>query len=149
MSAQPKIVNANDGGLWTVFGEQVRAALLSEHTGGRVAVCEVTTPPGGGPPPHVHEREDELFYVLDGELEAFSHGTWTHVPTGGTVFLPRGIPHTFRNASARPCRFLAVITPGGFERFFADLSALDAKGLVTPDVAARCAAVYGVEFLAG
>ena len=43
---------------------------------------------------------------------------------------------------------MTVITPGGFERFFADLSALDAKGLVTPDVATRCAAVYGVEFLA-
>ncbi len=149
MSVQPKIVTANGGEHWTVLGEQVQALLRSEHTGGRLAVGIVTTPPGGGPPVHVHEREDELFHVLEGELEAFSSGTWTRVPAGGTVFLPRGIPHTFRNASARPCRFLVVLTPGGFERYFADLSALDAKGLVTPAVAAQCANEYGVEFLAG
>ena len=83
MTVQPKIVQAGEGARWDVFDQTIRGLVLAGDTGGRMAVGEVTVPPGDGPPPHVHDREDELFYVLDGELEAFSGGTWTTVPAGG------------------------------------------------------------------
>lgn len=149
MTAQPKIVPAGDGPNWAVFHQTVRGLMLATDTGGRLAVTEVTVPPGDGPPPHVHDREDELFYILDGELEVCSDGVWATVSAGGTVFLPRGVPHTFRNATDRPCRFLVVITPGGFEGFFRESSDLAERGAFGPEVAAERAASYGVEFLAG
>ncbi len=149
MTVQPKIVPAGEGPNWAVFDQTVRGMLFAKDTGGRIAVTEVTVPPGDGPPPHVHDREDELFYILDGELEACSNGVWTTVTAGGTVFLPRGLPHTFRNATNRPCRFLGVITPGGFEGFFADMSALAAAGPVSPAEAVAVGSEYGVAFLAG
>lgn len=149
MTVPPKIVPAGDGARWSVFDQTIRGMILAADTAGRLAVGEVTMPPGDGPPPHVHDREDELFYVVDGVLDAFCDGVWTTVTAGGTVFLPRGLPHTFRNPTDRPCRFLVVITPGGFEGYFADMSVLGARGPVTPDAVVRCAAEYGLAFLAG
>ena len=103
--------------VWLV-GDLIEVRLSAEDTGGAYSMIEETTPPGGGPPPHLHANEDEAFCVLEGEVE-FLLGEGT-IPAGvGTcVHAPKGTLHTFRNVGTSPSRVLAVITPGGFERFF-------------------------------
>ncbi len=76
------------------------------------------TPPGGGPPPHRHENEDEWFLVLEGRAEFFHDGKWTEVSVGGSVFMQRGTVHTFRNAGDAPLKLLIQTAPSGFETFF-------------------------------
>ena len=76
---------------------------------GQVGVVEGELPPGGGfQVPHWHEDLDEVFYVLEGEIEFLLDGQWRRVAAGGTVFVPAGSVHAFRNASDRPARQLVV-----------------------------------------
>jgi quercetin dioxygenase-like cupin family protein len=82
------------------------------------------TPPGGGPPPHSHSREDEVFTVLEGEYELLSEGQWIKVPVGEPVFGPRGHVHTFRNLGSTPGQMMIFISPAGIEKFFEKLSGL-------------------------
>jgi quercetin dioxygenase-like cupin family protein len=92
--------------------------MFGEETGGSFAVVEVEVQPQNGPPPHLRRREDETFYVLDGEF-SFLHGERTFVATTGSfVHIPMGTIHTFKNVGKRIGRFLVVLTPAGFERFF-------------------------------
>jgi quercetin dioxygenase-like cupin family protein len=80
-----------------VLGETITVKIGSEQTDGRYAVIEEVSPVGGGPPLHVHRHEDEVFYVLEGEVE-FQLGDQRFRAKGGSAaFLPRDIPHTFRN----------------------------------------------------
>ncbi|HEX8231146.1 MAG TPA: cupin domain-containing protein [Chloroflexia bacterium] len=95
--------------------------LRSEHTGGGFAMVEATMPPRTqGPALHVHTREDETFYILEGALRVRVGEQTLTAQAGSTVFMPRGVPHTFCNPFEEPVRALGVITPGGFERFFED-----------------------------
>ena len=86
---------------------------------------ENTTPPGDGVPLHVHEREDEIIQILQGELEVFLDGKTLRASAGSIVNFPRLVAHGFRNVSAAPVRSLFVATPGeNFESFFRELSAV-------------------------
>jgi len=114
------IVRSGDGNAVWVVGDTYTFKATSESTGGAFALIEASVPPGGGPPPHVHTREDETFYVLDGVLEV-TVGTQTSVVrTGDFVYLPRGTTHCFRNMDVNAARMLILTTPAGFERFFAE-----------------------------
>jgi quercetin dioxygenase-like cupin family protein len=73
---------------------------------------------GGGPPPHIHHREDETFQILEGEYEFTVAGQTFVAGKGATIFAPRGIPHTYRYLGQTPGRLMCVITPAGFEGFF-------------------------------
>jgi mannose-6-phosphate isomerase-like protein (cupin superfamily) len=95
--------------------------LRSEQTGGAFALLESVLPPRTqGPGLHMHTREDETFYILEGALRIRIGEQTVTVTAGSTAYLPKGIPHTFCNPFEEPARMLGVITPGGFERFFED-----------------------------
>jgi quercetin dioxygenase-like cupin family protein len=86
---------------------------------GRVMAMESLIPPGEGPPLHVHAKEDEMLYVLEGEFR-FQIGDDLHdAPAGSFVYVPRGVPHVWQNAGETPGRLLVYFTPAGMERFFA------------------------------
>ena len=104
-------------------GTTYRIAMRAEDTGGAMAMVESLTPPGEGPPRHIHHAEDEAFIVLSGELEFWLEGRTIFAGTGQAVFVPRGAEHTFRNCGALPCRHLVILTPGGFEGFFEEMAA--------------------------
>lgn len=105
-------------------GEQTRMLLRSEDTGGLYSHYEVRMPAHEGSVRHVHHDTDESFYVIDGEFE-IKIGEEIHKATPGTmVYGPRGVVHSFWNSADRTSTMLCVMTPGGIERFFEELSEL-------------------------
>ena len=127
-----------------VLGEAITVKIGSEQTDGRYAVIEEVSPVGGGPPLHVHRHEDEVFYVLEGEVE-FQLGDQRFRAKGGsTAYLPREIPHTFRNVGRTPSKVLVVINPARFVGFFDEVHALTKP---TPEQAMEIGKTYGLTFL--
>jgi quercetin dioxygenase-like cupin family protein len=103
-------------------------ALAGAHTGGAYAIVEHPVAPGALVPPHTHSREDEVSYVLSGEVGARIGDTVLQAGPGDYIVKPRGVPHTFWNAGPAPARLLEIISPAGLEQYFADLAALLAGG---------------------
>jgi quercetin dioxygenase-like cupin family protein len=116
------------GGLDAVF------VVTGKETGGALAVVEHPIEPGVLVPPHVHEREDELTYVIEGEIGARVGSHEHRLQAGAYLWKPRGVPHAFWNASGAPARILDVIVPAGFERFFGELAELLARGATTEEI---------------
>lgn len=125
-----------------------------ETTDGVVAVVEHLAPQGTGSPLHVHNREDEWFYVIEGELTFWVGGKANVTTAGSFVFGPKGIPHTFMVSSER-ARFLLVTEPAGFEGFMraagepAQRLEIPPAPSTPPDMGAMTAlaAEYGIEIL--
>jgi mannose-6-phosphate isomerase-like protein (cupin superfamily) len=92
----------------------------AESTGGAFGLVESLIEPGFSPPLHVHHREDESFYVLEGEVTMKCGDRLFHAGAGSFVFLPRDVPHTFVVEGDRPVRMLTLMSPGGGEGFFVD-----------------------------
>lgn len=108
-----------------------RVLLRSEDTGGHISLVENTVPAGSaGPPLHRHDF-DELFYVLDGELDVLVGDARGARAAGQLAFVARGTPHALANRSARPATYLLVCTPAGFERQLARSTA-EAEGTEPP-----------------
>jgi quercetin dioxygenase-like cupin family protein len=127
-----------------------------KDTNGAFSLIEGTVLPGNEPPPHVHEREDELLYVLEGVFDVYVGEEAFRVETGECIFLPRSRPHTFLVRS-RQLRTLCLLTPGGFEGYFRGMSS-PAHSLESPpeesnyattnlEQAVQRLAEYGVRFL--
>jgi quercetin dioxygenase-like cupin family protein len=98
------------GGIYTIL-------VSGEQTGGRYCLIEMQVPSGGGPPPHRHDFE-EMFTILDGEIELNFRGEKHRASAGSTVNIPANAPHAFRNISDKPARLLCMCTPAGQEEFF-------------------------------
>jgi len=89
-----------------------------EDTNGKYAMWEAIVPPGGGPPSHVHSREEESFYILEGEI-TFQIGEKRVVATAGMFAnMPVGVPHSFKNESDRPAKMIISVAPAGLENMF-------------------------------
>jgi quercetin dioxygenase-like cupin family protein len=113
--------------LW-VTGLQVRILAGNAQTNNQFAVAEITAHPGDFVPPHTHDPEDEMFYVLEGEVEFDAPGGAITATPGTFVHIPRGVFHGFRNSSDADAKLLDLHTPGGFEEFFAE------SGTLWPDL---------------
>ena len=100
-----------------VVGDTYTILISGEDTAGRYTLIDMHVPPGGGPPPHRHDFE-EMFSVLDGEIELTFRGVTAVARAGETVNVPANAPHVFRNASDRPARLLCMCSPAGQEEFF-------------------------------
>jgi quercetin dioxygenase-like cupin family protein len=99
-------------------GDVCRFLETGEDTNGRYALWEAVVPPGGGPPPHVHSREGEGFYVLEGEVTFFIGDQRLAAGAGMSANLPAGTPHSFTNESRKPARMPISVAPAGLERMF-------------------------------
>ena len=151
---QPIVAGPGEGeALWS-FAALGLVKASAESTGGAVAVIEQLAPRGAGSPLHVHMREHEWFYVIDGELTFWVGGEVIVAPAGTFVFGPMGIPHTFL-VSSEEARFLLVTEPGGFEAFMraagepAQRLEIPPPPTEAPDMAAMSAlaAEYGIDIL--
>jgi quercetin dioxygenase-like cupin family protein len=115
------LATATNARLLWVLGELLEVRLTAEETGGAYGVIVDRGSPGFGPPPHVHSREDELFYVLDGEYEFDHDGELVRAAPGDLVHAPRGRRHSYRNAGERAGQLLTFSAPGGLEGLFLEI----------------------------
>ena len=95
--------------------------LTSEDSAGALTAFELSALPQTGPYLHVHRREDEWYYVLSGEFLFKVDGESHTLPVGGSIWLPRGIPHVWANTSAAEAKLILVCQPGGFKKFFEEM----------------------------
>ena len=132
------------------FFKQTIAVLASaSDTEGALGVIEVASPRGSVPPLHVHQREDEAFYVLEGDYSVFIGDDVIRASPGAWVWGPRGVPHGYQIDSERG-RHLSLTMPGGFEAFFEEVTAIatpSADPRHEMDRLTAVAARYGVELL--
>lgn len=112
------IVLPGEGALVDAGGDRYRFLASREVTDGKYGIWEAIVPPGGGPPPHLHTREEEGFYVVDGELAVYVDGQRVLAGPGSFVNMPVGSTHWFRNEGDRPAKMLVVVAPGGMEGLF-------------------------------
>jgi mannose-6-phosphate isomerase-like protein (cupin superfamily) len=110
-------------------GLGTRYLIRSDQTDGRFALIEHTIPPRRlAAPVHTHESEDEYSFVLRGRMGAMVGDEVVEAGPGELVAKPRGIPHAFWNAGDEPVRLLELISPGGFDQYFADLAPILSAG---------------------
>lgn len=121
---KPILRKKEEGEVWNVLGETIICKVPGEDTFGRFALVEETSPPKSAVPPHFHRATDEIVYVLEGKYEFVIDGKPQTAEKGDTLVIPRKTPHGFRNLLTTPSVMLAIITPGGFENFFAEISKL-------------------------
>src|SRR5262245_7912705 len=119
----PVWIKAHEGKVISpIGGDESYYKVVGEQTGGQFAMLEQNVPPGHGPRRHVHTREEESFYILEGEF-GFEIGDQSFVARPGSFVLgPRDIPHRFLNAGTSIGRFLLIISPPGLEPFFSEFS---------------------------
>jgi quercetin dioxygenase-like cupin family protein len=125
---QAVIRNPGEGRTIAVVGDVYRFLASGEDTDGRYALWEALVPPGGGPSPHVHSREEEGFYILEGEI-TFTMGGQRLVASAGTFAnMPVGTPHGFKNESDKPAKMLISVAPAGLEQMFFEFGVPLAEG---------------------
>lgn len=117
--AEGFVAPAGSGTVLHAFGNAMTVLMDGEATGNKLAVLLDVTPPGGGPGPHVHSEDDELFLLLEGKMSYYIDGKWIELSPGSAVFAPRGVVHAYRNVGAEPAKQWVISTPASFERFFA------------------------------
>jgi mannose-6-phosphate isomerase-like protein (cupin superfamily) len=114
-----KVVRPGEGRTVHVVGDTYRFLAVGGDTDRGYFLMEATTPPGGGPPLHYHTREEEGFYILDGEFEFAADGETVRAGPGTFLTLPKLSRHMLKNVGDRPGRMLVLCAPAGIEDFFA------------------------------
>lgn len=132
-----------------IGGVGVELKVSAEQTGGAFSIVEHPILPGALVPPHIHHAEDELSYVVEGTIGARIGDRVVEAGRGAYVFKPRGVPHTFWNATDREARLIEIIWPGGFERFFDELAQAfdDGGGTPAPERVSELADRYQNTFM--
>jgi len=149
-----KVVVANPGESRFMFANAEQAwltpcKLTADDSGGTLSAFELSAHPQTGPQLHVHHREDEWYFVLAGEFIFKAGGESHNLRAGGSIWLPRGIPHTWANISTEDGKLILVCQPGGFEKFFdemgRELATVDSEH--TREKMKEVMAKYGMELL--
>ena len=128
---KPTIRTSTEGRTIAVVGDVYRFLATGEDTNGKYAMWEALVPPGGGPPPHVHSREEEGFYVLEGEITFTVNGERVVAGAGTFANMPVGTPHSFKNESGQPAKMLISVAPAGLEQMFFEVGVPLKEGATT------------------
>jgi quercetin dioxygenase-like cupin family protein len=128
---RPVLRKLGEGRTVAVVGDVYRFLATADDTNGKYALWEALVPPGGGPPPHVHSREEEGFYVLEGEITFTVNGARVVATAGTFANMPDGTPHSFKNESAKPARMLISVAPAGLEQMFFEVGVPLPEGTTT------------------
>ena len=119
-AADARFLAPGEGPAVWFLNNRMTVKATAGSTGGAFGLVESWIPPGFSPPLHIHHREDESFWVLEGELTMRCGDRTFRAAAGSFVFLPRDVPHTFVVEGQTPARMLTLLTPGGGEGFFVD-----------------------------
>lgn len=132
----PFASHAESAPTFSIVSDVYRVLATREATGGVLGLVDAIVPPGGGPPPHVHTREDEFFFILEGEVTFYLESPGIKgpiiAPAGTFLFAPRNQKHRFHNHTPRPARMLFGVLPGGMEGLFKDAGRQLPAGAATP-----------------
>lgn len=128
----PLCVPADTGPSFWGPGDRYTFLVTGEQSDGAYFIMEALVPPEGGPPPHIHRREQESFYLLDGTLDIQMGDKVVQASTGDFVHIPCGTVHCFRNSGSSTARMLLIFSPGGIEGFFEETLEPVADRLAAP-----------------
>lgn len=128
MTHPPTLKTPAEGRTIAVVGDVYRFLATGEETNGKYALWEAIVPPGGGPPPHVHSREEEGFYILEGAITIQSGEVRIVATAGMFANMPVGTPHSFKNETDRPAKMLISVSPAGLEQMFFEVGVPVAQG---------------------
>ena len=150
----PTIRIPQQGRAVALVGDVYRFLATGEDTNGKYALIEALVGPGGGPPPHVHSREEEGFYVLEGEITFTIIGERVVATAGMFANMPVGTPHSFKNETSKLAKMLISFAPAGLEKLFFEFGVPVPQGARTAppptkeeiDKLLAVAPKYGVEF---
>ena len=119
-TAEALVLGPGEGTAIWFQGNRITLQATADSTGGAFGLVESMVAPGYSPPLHIHDREDETFWVLEGEVTIQCGDRTFRATPGACAFLPRGVPHTFVVEGSVPARMLGILTPGGGEAFFVE-----------------------------
>ena len=140
-NARGYVLDAGDGDHIWFSGTLMTVKAGGEQTRHGFTLIEVTTPPRFVVPPHIHEDEEEAFYILEGQLRVTCGGDTSTLGPGDFVMMPRGIPHTCSTLGDARVRLLQITAPAGFERFILDGGEPAAEPTVPPPGEANVARI--------
>ena len=145
---KPLVLRPGEGESVELFGNRLELKAGADETGGGLCLVDYTAGPGfAGPPPHRHHHTFDMFFVLEGELTMRLEDETATAPAGSFVLVPPGVVHTFSNPGAEPVRYLSLMSPGGFERYFLELREALGEGPPDPAVMAELMSKYDVELV--
>jgi quercetin dioxygenase-like cupin family protein len=157
-AAVARVFGAEQGERYWIAGDTLTFKATAADTRGAYTLIEILAAPGEGPPPHIHDNEDETFYVLDGRFEILVGERVIDAAPGTFALVPRGTVHRFRCVAERPSRILVMFTPGGLEGFFREAGiraigngpapAVDAAEMARTEVAAVRYGLHVVDWAA-
>ena len=141
-----RVLARGEGEPLNVIGDRQTVKVSAEASDGAFVLVENLNPPGVGIPMHVHHEEDEVFYVISGQVEFTLADGPVVAEAGATVFLPKETPHAFRVVGDSPARMLTLLVPGRLEGLFRELATFP-PGPPDPERLMATCAPYGIEFL--
>lgn len=147
VAVNPIQVPSDGGKHVNILGIPMLIRIHGRDSGGVLSVVESHDVPGGGPPPHIHHREDETFQILEGDYEFIVGGETIVAKPGTTLFAPRGVAHTYRYLGKNPGKLMCVITPSGFEGFFEEIGAMSPQQQQDIPRVMEIAKKFGLEIL--
>jgi steroid delta-isomerase-like uncharacterized protein len=142
------VVNSRGDGAFRFLGVPTQVRAGAESTNGAFGLVEHwEMTPGFASPYHTHRREDESFYILQGEVAFIIDGKWQRVGPGSFLFGPRGVPHGFKAVGDKAVQMLILATPAGFDRFVLELAQPLGDPIMPPDIPKliETAARYGID----
>ena len=140
------VVPSGEGKTYHVLDTPTTLKLVGGQTNGAFALIELAAPPQSEVPRHLHSREDETFYLLEGSLEIQCGGRTFRLNEGSTLFLPRHVPHAYRNPGKSVARIVVLITPAGFEQFFVEIGQLPTQRPLAFETVVGIGQTYGLTF---
>jgi len=141
-----KIVAASEGTTRNILGDIQTIKLDGKDTNGLFTILENDNMPGVGIPMHVHENEDEIFKILEGEMEFVTEGKTSILKEGDIIFLPRKVPHSFKVVGNKNAKAMVTVIPSGIEEMFEQLGQLPAGPPDFEKVTKICGD-FGIKFL--
>ncbi|WP_394821820.1 cupin domain-containing protein [Pendulispora albinea] len=137
------LIDPHEGKFLALGGVGMVFKIDGDAVGRAFSIVEEPIEPGRLVPPHTHTREDEITYVLAGEIGVRVGGRDLVATAGSYVIKPRSIPHAYWNATREPARILEIFSPAGFEQYFGELAELLAQGTPPIDTLTRLRSKYG------
>lgn len=139
---------AADDEAFEVLGLLMKTEAGADDTQGSMSVVRVDTPPGSGPPAHIHRLDDELFVVLEGQYRFWIEGKpAVDAGPGDVIFMPRGIAHQYLNTGDKPGRHYFVTVPGGLDELFAEIHSGELAMPKDREMIIQLSEKYGIEYV--